>query len=237
MRKKILWEYLVAILGGILTSIIWYVIIQKSITKGIAIAIITGVVLWFFIWCLEKVYAKLLMSRFPEILAMYKSQSQSNDDMIHLLKTASKLDILTIRGLGIIGLNDSALRNTLHSTGGKRVSIRVFMLSPESKYVKERAKETNESYEAFKNALNLGIERVQELKNSTTHNIKIFLYDQKPCWRIIRIDDFFFMSVFDGETEGHRAGVYKIDGTRNGTIGKALKRYFDSMEEQSKELS
>jgi hypothetical protein len=110
------------------------------------------------------------------------------------------------------------------------------MLSSQSKHVSERAKETNESYEAFRQALELGIERVKELKNSTTHNVRIFTYDHRPCWRIIRIDNYFFVSVFDGHMEGHRTNVYKIDGTKNGTFGKALSRYLDSMEEESLEI-
>ena len=236
MLKKFIKEYSICILGGIAVSAIWTIIADKGVVSGLILAIIIGTICWFILWIFEKVIKIVIRKKYYiEIHSMYQSQHESNKDIVDLVKQANEIDILTIRGLGIIGLNDAMLRKPIRSIGEKAIKIRVIMLSPSSNFVHERANEIGESYEVYKKALDLGINLVKTFKNETHHDVKIFLYDKRPCWRIIRIDNWYFVSVFDEHTEGHQANVYRIDGTKNGTLGKALKRHLEIMFTESKQ--
>ncbi len=44
---------------------------------------------------------------------MYPSQSTALTDMGGLARTAKEIDVLAVRGLGILGLNDSVLRTSV----------------------------------------------------------------------------------------------------------------------------
>ena len=226
MLKKFIKEYIICIVGGIAVSIIWNTIESKGIVLGALLALSIGTSLWFLLWVFENLLSKKYYS---EIYSMYQFQNESNADMVELIKKASEIDILTIRGLGIIGLNDAVLRKTIRSIGEKKLKIRIIMLSPVSNFVQERANEIGESYEVFIEALKLGINHVKKFGGETHHDVKIYFYDKRPCWRIIRIDNWYFVSVFAGQIEGHQANVYRVDELKGGTLGKALRRYIENM--------
>jgi len=232
MLKKFINGYTICILGGIAVSTVWSILQNNGFVVGAIFAVSLGTAIWFVLWVVEKIISK---KHHLEIHSMYQSQSESNDDMVELIKKAKEIDILTIRGLGIIGLNDAVLRKPIRSIGEKELTIRVFMLSPTSNYAQKRATEIGESYDVFKQALDLGISYIRNFKEETHHKVRIYFYDRQPCWRIIRIDNWYFVSVFDEQTEGHRANVYRIDETKRGTLGRALKRYIESMVVESKQ--
>jgi len=61
-----------------------------------------------------------------EILATYPSQSTALADIRGLARTAREMDVLAVRGLGILGLNDSMLRATIQASApnGGRATAR-----------------------------------------------------------------------------------------------------------------
>ena len=184
----------------------------------------------------KRIINTLKSVKYSEIVCIYGSQAESTEDMKKTLKNAHYLDVLAISGLGIIGLNDSALRRIVLSCGDKTIDIRLMLLNPESKYVTERASEIGNNVEAYKKGIEMGIAQAKALKESCPHNIHLYLYDKKPCWRVIRMDNNYYISVFDNKFEGRFANVYKIDGKNKGTLGRAFSRYIDSIIEDSIEI-
>jgi hypothetical protein len=219
---------------GIVSSLIGGFFLRSVLMGTIAFGIAT--ILSFLIKSGIERWKRMRQSTYPEIKRRYASQKESEEDIVDLIRASRKIDILTIRGLGVIGLNDSLLRKPILASGDIPKQIRVFMLSPESVYVEGRARETNERTESFRDGVSLGIEKVRELRDISPHETRIYLYDRLPCWRAIRIDEWIFLSAFAGTTEGHQSEVYKINSAENGILGNSLMLYMDSLVQETEEL-
>src|SRR5262249_12857366 len=120
-----------------------------------------------------------------EVIAAYPSQSVAQADMRAAAKDVREIDILAVRGLGIIGLNDSLLRA---SVTAKRPAVQVLLLDPDSAAAVRRAVEIGESVESFTSGLRLAIARLRELAEQTEGVVQGYLYDLLPTWRVIRLD-------------------------------------------------
>ncbi|MFI0261519.1 helix-turn-helix domain-containing protein [Streptomyces sp. NPDC017056] len=53
------------------------------------------------------------LASFPEVVRVYQTQSSAAQDIREQARTAAEWDVLAVRGLGLIGLNDSLLRPAL----------------------------------------------------------------------------------------------------------------------------
>ncbi|WP_084532760.1 helix-turn-helix transcriptional regulator [Nocardia fusca] len=106
----------------------------------------------------------------------YAQQSDVAGEVRALAKQAGNIDVLAVRGLGIIGLNDSLLRKVIPS--GTR--LRVMLLHPDSMAVAHRAAQIGESPESFAAGIRLAIKRISEL-SSEDRFVQVYTYDQSQC--------------------------------------------------------
>lgn len=83
-----------------------------------------------------------------EVIAVYSSQQDAAANIRESVRRAREINILAVRGLGIIGLNHSLLRPAVTDPGSPRV-VRALLVDPDSDAARRRAAEIGESFETF----------------------------------------------------------------------------------------
>lgn len=170
------------------------------------------------------------LAAFPEVVRVYATQAAASQDIQQLAASARQLDVLAVRGLGLIGLKDSLLRSSLTRPEGQQaLQLRVLLLDPESPALAVRATEIGESAESLAGGIKLAEARLREL--SSVCDLQVYRYGIRPTWRIIRLDDTLFVSAFDASWEGHESATYKVMETPNGPLYRGFQRMFTSMVE------
>lgn len=161
-----------------------------------------------------------------EVIAVYRSQSAAQTDMRATARQARRIDVLAVRGLGLIGLNDSLLRAHV---AAERPVVQMLLINPDSEAAARRAAEIGESVETFTAGVRLAISRLRELAEHTDGAVRGYLYDLLPTWRVIRLDDAMFVSAFGTDHEGHTSPMYKITHTRSGALYRGFLRFVDEL--------
>ncbi len=146
--------------------------------------------------------------------------------------------VLAVRGLGILGLNDSLLRAAL--TGRLRegrLTVRALLLNPDSLAARRRAAEIGESVESFASGIQLSVARLRELVG--THpavSLEVYEYDTLPVWRLVDIDGTVYVAVFAEDWEGHESPVYKVTATPRGVLHRGFRRMFEDLRQGAKRI-
>jgi transcriptional regulator with XRE-family HTH domain len=160
-----------------------------------------------------------------EILAVYPSQSTALKDIHGLARTAREIEVLAVRGLGILGLNDSMLRGAIQRNGPV---VRVLLLNPNCPATERRAAEIGEGYASFAAGIRLSIERLREL-DAETGAVRCHLYAMLPTWRVIGLDSTMFVSAFGESHEGHTSPMYRLAGSPHGALHRGFHRFIDEL--------
>ncbi|MFF9977583.1 helix-turn-helix domain-containing protein [Streptomyces erythrochromogenes] len=163
---------------------------------------------------------------FPEVVRVYSAQAAAREEIQQQVRGAEELDILAVRGLGLIGLNDSMLRAHLESRGD-RLRARVLLLDPEAPALALRAAEIGESAESLAGGVRLAEARLRELVGIC--DIEVYRYAMLPTWRLIRADSTMFVGAFDAGWEGHESATYKVMETPHGPLFKGFRRMFEAV--------
>ncbi|MER7556887.1 helix-turn-helix transcriptional regulator [Nocardioides sp. NPDC126508] len=161
------------------------------------------------------------LSAYPEVVNVYRDQGFAREEIAAQLQIASNIDVLAIRGLGLLGLNDSLLRSRL--TGGSDVNVRIMLLDPDCEATAVRAAEVGEGPQEFAAGIRMTMSRLGGLPG-----VQVYLYDQMPVWRVIRLDTVMFVSTF-GTWEGHESAMYKIIATPRGPLFHGLMRHIEAL--------
>ncbi|MFJ8140669.1 helix-turn-helix domain-containing protein [Streptomyces sp. NPDC096013] len=168
------------------------------------------------------------LAAFPEVVRVYAAQSSAAAEIQQQARTAGELDVLAVRGLGLIGLNDSLLRACLpREQGGRGLRVRVALLDPDSEALTRRAAEIGESTESLASGVLLAEARLRELAD--TCDIGVWRYGMLPTWRVIRTDSTMFVGAFDAGWEGHESATYKIMSTPHGPLYRGFRRMFEAI--------
>ncbi len=170
------------------------------------------------------------LAAFPEVVRVYEAQSSAADEIQENARRAEELDILAVRGLGLIGLNDSLLRATClpREQGGKGLRVRVALLDPDGESLKQRAAEIGESADSLGSGVRLAEARLRELQVEGC-DVAVFRYTMLPTWRLIRADHTLFVGAFDTGWEGHESATYKVMATPHGPLFRGFRRMFEAI--------
>jgi len=134
------------------------------------------------------------LAAFPEVVRVYSAQHAATDEIRQQAHDSSELDVLAVRGLGLIGLNKSLLRSCLpREQGSHGLRVRVALLDPGSLTLAQRAAEIGESPESLAGGVRLTEARLRELAD--TCDIRVWRYRKLPTWRIIRTDSTMFDAI------------------------------------------
>ncbi|MEV7526693.1 helix-turn-helix transcriptional regulator [Streptomyces sp. NPDC091371] len=166
------------------------------------------------------------LAAFPEVVRVYSAQASAREEIQQQVRDANELDILAVRGLGLIGLNDSMLRSHLGSQGGG-LRVRVLLLDPEAQALTQRAAEIGESAESLASGVRLAEARLRELAGIC--DIEVYRYAMLPTWRLIRTDSTMFVGAFDAGWEGHESATYKVMETPHGPLFRGFRRMFEAI--------
>ncbi|MET3987214.1 XRE family transcriptional regulator [Streptomyces sp. PvR034] len=166
------------------------------------------------------------LAAFPEVVRVYSGQASAREEIQQQVRGAKELDILAVRGLGLIGLNDSMLRAHLGRHGGG-LRVRVLLLDPEGPALALRAAEIGESAESLAGGVRLAEARLRELAGSC--DIEVYRYGMLPTWRLIRADSMLFVGAFDAGWEGHESATYKVMETPHGPLFRGFRRMFEAV--------
>ncbi|MFJ9389816.1 transcriptional regulator [Nocardioides sp. NPDC101246] len=161
------------------------------------------------------------LSAYPEVVNVYRDQGFAREEIAAQLQIASSIDVLAIRGLGLLGLKDSLLRSRI--TGGAETNVRIMLLDPDSDLTAARAVEVGETPQEFATGIRMTMSRLEGLPG-----VQVYLYDQMPVWRVIRLDTVMFVSTF-GTWEGHESAMYKIIASPRGPLFHGLLRHIEAL--------
>lgn len=168
------------------------------------------------------------LAAFPEVVRVYASQASAREEIQQQARAARQLDVLAVRGLGLIGLNDSLLRSCLpREQGGHALRVRVLLLDPGSAALAQRAAEIGESVESLVGGVRLAEARLRELADKG--DVRVYRYGMLPTWRIIRTDSTMFVGAFDAGWEGHESATYKVMETPHGPLYRGFRRMFEAI--------
>lgn len=165
----------------------------------------------------------------PEAVRVYSKQAAAAEEIRQQARSAAALDVLAVRGLGLIGLNDSLLRVCLtRDQAVDGACVRVLLLDPESPAILQRSTEIGESPGALADGIRLTEARLRELAGQG-YDVQAYRYRTLPVWRVIRADSTMFVGAFGTGWEGHESATYKIVGTTHGPLYRGFRRLFEAM--------
>jgi hypothetical protein len=118
------------------------------------------------------------LAAFPEVVRVYASQASAAEEIQRQARAAAELDVLAVRGLGLIGLNDSLLRGAVARQDGRPPTVRVLLLDPQSPALTLRAAEIGESPESLAGGVRLAEARLRELAPSC--DLSLYRYRTLP---------------------------------------------------------
>jgi hypothetical protein len=158
----------------------------------------------------------------------YRSQATAAREIRQLTASACELDLLAVRGLGLLGLNDSLLRAAV-SVRSTTLAVRVLVVDANSDAAASRAAEIGESPAAFAVSIRLAEHKLEELAGTPGLTLSAHRYATLPTWRLIGLDDTLFVSTFDAEWEGHASPIYRVEAGTGGALYRGFRRMFQDM--------
>lgn len=182
---------------------------------------------------LAPVHADTLAGH-AEISQVFTAQAEASAELREHAATARRIDILAVRVLGLVALNDSLLHGPLISRQTP-VDVRVLLLDPGSPAAAVRAAEIGESAESFTAGIRLSLARLAEFTGHPHVTMRTALYDSLPTWRMLVFDGTLYLSAFGVSAEGHRSGMYRLAAAGDGVLHAGFLRQFDQMWRQASE--
>lgn len=180
---------------------------------------------------LAPVHADTLTGH-AEISRVFTSQAEANAELREHAATARQVDILAVRVLGLVALNDSLLRGPLIARETP-VSVRVLLLAPDAPAAALRAAEIGESAESFAAGIRLSLARLAEFRDHPHVTMQTAVYSSLPTWRLLAFDGTLYLSAFGASSEGHRSGMYKLTAAADGVLHAGFLRQFEEMWRQA----
>jgi len=169
---------------------------------------------------------------YEEIGRIFAGQQAAAGEIRAAATQSGRIDVLAVRGLGLVALNDSLLRPALSSAPRRG---RVFLLDPHCASARLRAGEIGENPGSFINGIHMAIERLRELTGQPGIDLAVYVYDARPVWRVIGLDDTLYVSGF-ASWEGHSSTMYKLLPTAGGALHHGFRRMLDDLSATSKRI-
>lgn len=161
------------------------------------------------------------------ITRVFAAQATAAQEIRDAAWQAKEVDLLAVRALGLIGLNDSLLREPLTAQRAEPVKARVLLLDPDCPAAAHRAREIGESTESFSAGIRMSIARLRELTDQPHLDLSVALYNTLPTWRLIRVDQAIYLSMFNGATEGHQSAIYRLSAAQYNLLHTGFTRQYE----------
>lgn len=165
---------------------------------------------------IAPVHADILTGH-AEISRVFTVQAEANAELREQAESAARIDVLAVRALGLIALNDSLLRGPL-AARETAVDVRVLLLDPDSPAAMIWAGEIGESPGLFGAGIRLSLASLAEFADHPFIRLRTALYGSLPTWRMLVFDGTLYLSAFASSSEGHRSGMYKLTAAGDGVL-------------------
>jgi hypothetical protein len=160
-------------------------------------------------------------------------QAEAHQELREQAAAARQVDILAVRALGLVALNDSLLRGPLAARESP-VAVRVLLLDPDAEAAAIRAAEIAESFTA---GIRLALARLAEFGGHPWVGMQAAVYGSLPTWRMLVFDGTLYLSAFGVSSEGHRSGMYKLTAAADGVLHAGFLRQFNEMWRQARRVN
>ena len=181
-------------------------------------------------------HAAFPLAALAEVTEIYPSQAAAAQAIRHTAMAAERLDVVAVRGLGILGMNDGLLRGPLTIERTRPLRLRVFVLDPHCTAAEVRARQIGETPGTFAAACSLSLEKMRDLKAIPSVQLAVYQYRQRPIWRIIHAETGMFVGTFDALREGHHSPVYRLPRRVDGTLYRAFAAVVDQLLEDGEQI-
>jgi hypothetical protein len=171
-----------------------------------------------------------------EVPRVFSDQSAAATEIRTMAQRASAIDVLAVRGLGLLGLKHSLLRPALERGHASRPHVRVLLLRPGGEAARRRAAEIGEPADAFETGISLAEAQLRELCSKSRIKLELYEYDVLPVWRLVALDGTLFVSTFREDREGHESAVYKVVPTPEGSLHRGFCRLFEDLRQQARQV-
>jgi predicted XRE-type DNA-binding protein len=166
----------------------------------------------------------------------YTSQVHAASDIRTRVPGARSVDVLAVRGLGLLALNDSLLRALLSAHRREPLALRVALLAPDGPAARQRADEVSEDPDAFATGIRLAEQRLAELAELPVLDVAVYRYERLPVWRLLLVDETLFAGAFDADWEGHESPMYRLEPASGGALYRGLRRSMDDLISHSERI-
>jgi hypothetical protein len=165
------------------------------------------------------------------IVAVHQNQAACAALLRHFIESAIRVDILSIRGLGLFALTDSVMRSTFVRRRAQ-LTLRILTMSAASTFVKSRATEVGDEPESLRSGIRFGKKAIDEMRRLGV-GVTTRTYDRQAVWRLVIVDDRMFVSGFLPSIEGHDFPVLELRHTGPKSLYCLFKRQYDEMWDSS----
>jgi len=170
-----------------------------------------------------------------EIARVFRDQAEADNELAAQATSAERVDLLAVRALGLVAMNDSLLRGPLRRRRTP-VRMRVLLLNPDAPSAVLRAAEIGESLDSFAAGIRLSLARLAEFADHPFVSLQTAVYIEMPTWRMLRFDDTLYLSAFGTLSAGHRSGMYKLTAATNGVLHAGFLRQYDDAWHRARHL-
>lgn len=150
-----------------------------------------------------------------ERVQVYPSQAHVTDEIRRAAKNAGRIDILAVRGLGIVGLNSSLLHASV--TARPETRLRVLLLHPDSEAAARRAEEIGESAEQMASGIRVAEASLRKMADGGAQ-VQLYYYRTLAVWRLAAVDNTLYVSAFHEHWEGHESEITKLAASTKGAL-------------------
>lgn len=181
-------------------------------------------------------HAAFPLAALSEVTEIFPSQAAAAQAIRTAASDAEQLDVVAVRGLGILGMNDGLLRGPLTVERSRPLRLRVLVLDPRCPAAEARARQIGETPATFAAACMLSMEKLRDLKAIPSVQLAVYQYRQRPIWRIIHAEESMFLGTFDALREGHHSPVYRLPHRVDGTLYRAFAAVVDQLLEDGEQI-
>jgi 8-oxo-dGTP pyrophosphatase MutT (NUDIX family) len=167
------------------------------------------------------------------LVASHGSMAHARRSIERAVSNSTRLDVMGIRGVDLLGGDRGLLTAVLHDRRRDRpVALRLMLLSPHARWVSEELarRRGKESVAAIRNELLAS----HSIVSATFDQLKptrppsgIRFYADDPSWRLIITDSRLFVSSYAGSEQARDVEVLEVDHA--GDVYGSWSRYFENV--------
>lgn len=161
------------------------------------------------------------VAAFPEVVRVYATQHSAADEIQQQAREAQELDVLAVRGLGLIGLNDSLRAPACRASRAAKASgCGCCSSTPTVTPWLNGRPRSGSLLSPLPGACGWRRRGCGSWPIPATS--RVYRYRMLPTWRLTRTDSTMFVSAFDAGWEGHESATYKVMETPHGPLYRGL---------------